>query len=75
MASEYEDVLTNQPVVIDNVSAYERAQQLSLTPAYRVLEPSKLGSLVKTIRSASSHHCKSVSYPQMKIPLRGSLIS
>jgi hypothetical protein len=62
MASEYEDVLTNQPVVIDNVGTYERAHLLLLTPGSRAREPSRLGSLAKIIPNASSLHCERISY-------------
>lgn len=58
MSAEYEDVLTNQPVVIDNVCAdklYFPSRLLYLTSLLcRALEQSRLDSLVRTTQSVFS---------------------
>ncbi len=62
MSAEYEDVLTNQPVVIDNVCAdsYTTTQLLYLTSSLcRALERSRLDLLVRTIQSVFSPHSAS----------------
>lgn len=64
MATEFEDVLTNQPVVIDNVRSSSCYRDLSssiliIVVNYRALEPSRLVSLDKTIPNASSRLCAS----------------
>ena len=57
MSAEYEDVLTNQPVVIDNVSDLADACNCRLTTRLeRVLAPLKLGLLVRITQNVSFHH-------------------
>jgi hypothetical protein len=60
---EYEDVLTNQPVVIDNVYVYSlmpffTTSYFALTINFRVLESLKPGLLVMTVRNVFSPHSK-----------------
>lgn len=64
MATEFEDVLTNQPVVIDNVRSPFCYRELSssmliVVVKYRAPGPSRLDSLGKTILNASSRLCAS----------------
>ena len=64
MSADFDDVLTNQPVVIDNVRhkvAECMTFQLASYLQYRVLVPSKLGLLVKSTLNVIFHPCTRVS--------------
>jgi hypothetical protein len=57
---EEQDVLVNQPIVIDNVTRFsEHGLTLStlIVEFFRALGPSRQASQAKTIRNASSHRC------------------
>lgn len=60
MSAEFDDVLTNQPVVIDNVGGASKNEQLLSYPSfYRAQEPLRLVLQARTIRSVSFRLCAS----------------
>ena len=59
MSAEFDDVLTNQPVVIDNVGASKHEQLTSYQSFRRAQEPLRLVLQARTIRSVSFRLCAS----------------
>jgi len=61
MSAEFDDVLTNQPVVIDNVRLFHSAfvSPTLKSSIHRALEQSRLALLGKTIPNASFRLCAS----------------
>lgn len=61
MSAEFDDVLTNQPVVIDNVRvlSFDTLITMMLIPLSRALEPSRPALLDRTTPNVFSRLCAS----------------